>query len=50
MSATDWLQIVLGFRYCVRWSILVAAEILTSHRTSRPRKKPCSRPRLTESG
>jgi hypothetical protein len=50
MSATDWLQIVLGFRYCVRWSIVVAAGMLTSLGTSRPRKKPCSRPRLTESG
>jgi hypothetical protein len=23
MSALDWLQIVRGFRYCMRWSILL---------------------------
>ena len=30
MSMTDWLQIVRGFRYCMRWGIMFFTRIFGS--------------------
>jgi hypothetical protein len=30
MSMTDWLQIVRGFRYCMRWGIMLFTTIFGS--------------------
>ena len=43
MSAIDWLRIVAGFRYCLRWSIaLVVATFATrpQEKTSHPSPQP----------
>lgn len=49
MSAIDWLRILDGFRYCLRWSIAILASDFAYKAARRPRKHACSsQPRLTE--
>ena len=39
MSAIDWLRILYGFRYCLRWSIAMVMVMFATkplEKTSRP--------------
>jgi hypothetical protein len=36
MSMSDWLQIVRGFRYCMRWGMMLFARVFGSMAPRRP--------------
>jgi hypothetical protein len=49
MSATDWLRILYGFRYCLRWSIALVMVMFATKQQKKTSHPSTPREPLTHS-